>query len=88
MIEFFFLQQLHSIVRTDNIVTCLRFLSQGADPNFRNPVRSNAFICIRLNIIFLGNRNIIDSCRGKSWSIQSNRSKHYFSLNILSNISF
>ncbi|CAF0909381.1 unnamed protein product [Adineta steineri] len=28
--------QLHSIVRTDNIVTCLRFLSQGADPNFRN----------------------------------------------------
>ncbi|CAF0815215.1 unnamed protein product [Adineta ricciae] len=29
--------QLHSIVRTDNIITCLRFLSQGADPNFRNP---------------------------------------------------
>ncbi|UJR26239.1 hypothetical protein I4U23_007580 [Adineta vaga] len=29
--------QLHSIVRTDNILTCLRFLSQGADPNFRNP---------------------------------------------------
>ncbi|CAF2024137.1 unnamed protein product [Rotaria magnacalcarata] len=29
--------QLHSIVRTDNIITCLRFLSQDADPNFRNP---------------------------------------------------
>ncbi|CAF0778060.1 unnamed protein product [Adineta steineri] len=29
--------QLHSIARTDNIVTCLRFLSQGADPNFKNP---------------------------------------------------
>ncbi|CAF2886029.1 unnamed protein product [Rotaria sp. Silwood2] len=29
--------QLHSIVRTDNVVTCLRFLSQGADPNFKNP---------------------------------------------------
>ncbi|CAF4997899.1 unnamed protein product [Rotaria sp. Silwood1] len=29
--------QLHSIARTDNVVTCLRFLSQGADPNFKNP---------------------------------------------------
>ncbi|CAF0889094.1 unnamed protein product [Adineta ricciae] len=29
--------QLHSIARTDNIVTCLRFLSQGADPNYKNP---------------------------------------------------
>ena len=37
-IRFSSFQQLHSIVRTDNIVTCLRFLSQGADPNYRNPV--------------------------------------------------
>ncbi|CAF0741104.1 unnamed protein product [Didymodactylos carnosus] len=30
-------QQLHSIARTDNVTTCLRFLSQGADPNYKNP---------------------------------------------------
>lgn len=32
-------QQLHSSVRTNNLETSLRLLSQGADANFFHPVR-------------------------------------------------
>lgn len=31
-------QQLHSSVRTNNLETCLRLLSKGADPNYFHPV--------------------------------------------------
>ncbi|CAF2883540.1 unnamed protein product [Rotaria sp. Silwood2] len=63
--------QLHSIVRTDNIITCLRFLSQGADPNFRNPETGTSSIHvaasrgqlnqIELLCIFGGNPATVDA---------------------------
>ncbi|CAF3403206.1 unnamed protein product [Rotaria socialis] len=63
--------QLHSIVRTDNIITCLRFLSQNADPNFRNPETGTSPIHvaasrgqsnqIELLCIFGGNPATIDA---------------------------
>ncbi|CAF3354043.1 unnamed protein product [Rotaria sp. Silwood1] len=63
--------QLHSIVRTDNIITCLRFLSQGADPNFRNPETGTSSVHvaasrgqsnqIELLCIFGGNPATVDA---------------------------
>ncbi|XP_064620292.1 ARF GTPase-activating protein GIT1-like isoform X3 [Lineus longissimus] len=34
-------RQLHSCVRTNNVETCLRLLSLGADPNYLNPEKGN-----------------------------------------------
>ena len=38
---FFFLQQLHSSVRTNNLETVLRLISKGADPNYLHPEKGN-----------------------------------------------
>ena len=40
IIIIFFIQQLHSSVRTGNLETCLRLLSLGAQANFFHPVSS------------------------------------------------
>ena len=42
-------RQLHSSVRTPNLETSLRLLSQGADPNFYHPEKNSTPLQVRMN---------------------------------------
>lgn len=43
-------RQLHSSVRTPNLETSLRLLSQGADPNFFHPEKNSTPLQVRSNL--------------------------------------
>ncbi|KAJ8312911.1 hypothetical protein KUTeg_010284 [Tegillarca granosa] len=78
-------KQLHSSVRTNNLETCLRLLSKGADPNYFHPEKGNcplhvAAQCgqpfqVELLVVYGADPGALDSC-GKT-PIDHARSEGY-----------
>ncbi len=46
-------RQLHSSVRTPNLETSLRLISQGADPNYFHPEKNSTPLQVKICVIFL-----------------------------------